>query len=130
MNTSISDYNLQQSVEDQLLCNALASIFVAKLPEAEYKIWHGHPVWFLEGNPIVGYSKLKNGIRVLFWSGASFEEPQLKLGSGKFKDASITYTKLEQVNLEDMSRWLQKAIAIQWDYKNIVRRKGELIRYK
>jgi hypothetical protein len=32
---------------------------------------------FLHGNPIVGYSKLKDCIRLLFWSGQSFDEPNL-----------------------------------------------------
>jgi hypothetical protein len=49
-------------------------------------------VWFLDGNPTVGYSRQKAGIRLMFWSGADFEEENLKPGTGKFKDASIIYT--------------------------------------
>jgi hypothetical protein len=64
----------------------LAKTIDSKLIEAENKIWHAHPVWFLDGNPIVGYSKLK--------------------------------------------RWLEKSRGIQWDYKNIVKRKGRLKRLK
>ena len=41
-------------------------------PHAENKIWHAHPVWFLDGNPVVGYSKQKVGVVLLFWSGQSF----------------------------------------------------------
>ena len=100
------------------------------LPEAEHKIWHAHPVWFLEGNPIVGYSRLKDCIRLLFWSGAGFEEEKLKPGTGKFKDASIRYTNAEQINLEDLNRWLEKSKNIQWDYKNLIKRKGVLKRIK
>jgi len=84
----------------------------------------------LEGNPVVGYSKLKGRIRVLFWSGASFEEPLLKPGSGKFKDASIDYISQDDIKVDDLKRWLQKARDIQWDYKNIVKRKGVLERLK
>lgn len=130
MNPAILAYNNLQSIEEQPICNTLASLFAENLPEATSKIWHAHPVWFLEGNPVAGYSKLKNGIRVLFWSGASFNEPQLQLGSGKFKDASITYTNIVQINTEDITRWLEKARDIQWDYKNIVKRKGQLERLK
>ena len=95
---------------------------------AENKIWHAHPVWFLDGNPIVGYSKLKDCVRLMFWSGASFDEDQLKPGTGKFKDASIRYTSADQVKKADLKRWLKKAREIQWDYKNIVKRKGVLER--
>ncbi|MFY8008668.1 MAG: DUF1801 domain-containing protein, partial [Flavobacterium sp.] len=75
-----------------------------------------------------GYSKLKSGIRLLFWSGVSFEEKDLQPGTGKFKDASITYTAVQEINPSDLNRWLQKSIHIQWDYKNIVKRKGVLER--
>lgn len=98
------------------------------LQDAESKIWHAHPVWFLDGNPIVGYSKLKDCIRLMFWSGADFDEPSLKPGTGKFKDASARYTDTEDIDLEDIERWLTKGRNIQWDYKNIYKRKGRLER--
>lgn len=122
----IREYNNKQSEEYQIICNKLALLITENLPEAENKIWHGHPVWFLNGNPIVGYDKLKTGLRLLFWSGISFEENQLKAGSGKFKDASKTYNSIDELNEVDLLRWLQKSKEIQWDYKNIVKRKGVL----
>ncbi|MBF6642083.1 DUF1801 domain-containing protein [Flavobacterium sp. J49] len=130
MNLDIQKYNNAQESEYQVICNKLAAIILKNMPEAEHKVWHAHPVWFLDGNPIVGYDKLKNGLRLMFWSGVTFEEPHLKPGSGKFKDASIMYTSLNQINTEDVERWLQKAKDIQWDYKNIVKRKGVLERLK
>ena len=130
MSTEIQSYNEKQTGEERLVCMKLASLLCEFIPEAEYKIWHKHPVWFIEGNPIVGYSKLKAGVRLMFWSGASFEEGQLKTGSGKFKDASILYNTVDQINEKDLKRWVNMAREIQWDYKNIVKRKGELIRLK
>jgi len=131
MNKDIQTYNDSQSIEDKEICNVLAEEISRGLPEAENKIWHAHPVWFLEGNPITGYSKLKDGIRLMFWSGVTFEEELLIPGkSGKFKDASITYTSAEQINTKDLKRWLKKSRDIQWDYKNIVKRKGVLERLK
>ncbi|WP_316748905.1 DUF1801 domain-containing protein [Pedobacter gandavensis] len=128
MNRDIQAYNDSQSAIDQEICNLLAREINRNLNEEESKIWHAHPVWFIDGNPIVGYSKLKAGIRLMFWSGADFDEPELKPGTGKFKDASITYTDLEQINLDDVARWIEKSKKIQWDYKNIVKRKGVLLR--
>lgn len=126
----IQEYNNNQSEEYKIICNKLALLITENLPEAENKIWHRHPVWFLNGNPIVGYDKLKTGLRLLFWSGISFEENQLKAGSGKFKDASKTYNSIDELNEVDLQRWLQKSKEIQWDYKNIVKRKGVLERLK
>lgn len=130
MYKNIESYNGAQTNEDAAICNELASHINKELPEAESKIWHAHPVWFLEGNPIVGYSKLKTGLRLMFWSGADFDEALLKTGTGKFKDASVTYTSKAQINVKDLKRWLKKARNIQWDYKNLVKRKGVLERLK
>jgi hypothetical protein len=97
------------------------------LPHAENKVWHGHPVWFIDGNPIVGYAARKDNIQLLFWSGQSFDEPDLEI-EGTFKAAQKRYTKTSQIKVDDLRRWLQKSEKIQWDYKNIVKRKGELVR--
>lgn len=105
-------------------------IIDTNLPEAENKIWHSHPVWFLDGNPTVGYSKLKDCIRLMFWSGAGFNEADLKPGTGKYKDASIRYTDVKEIEEKDLKRWLKKSKQIQWDYKNIYKRKGRLVKLK
>ncbi|QQS27436.1 MAG: DUF1801 domain-containing protein [Sphingobacteriales bacterium] len=125
MNPEITKYNEQQSIIDKEICNLLANTICKELQDAEHKIWHAHPVWFINGNPIVGYSKLKDCIRLLFWSGQSFEEEKLQK-EGKFKAAEIRYTSVSQINLTDLNKWLKKARTIQWDYKNIVKRKGQL----
>ncbi len=129
MNKDISSYNNSQASEDKAICELLRKDIDANLPEAESKIWHAHPVWFLEGNPIVGYSKLKDSVRLLFWSGQSFDEPDLHI-EGTFKAADARYTSIDQINVKDLHRWLKKAKEIQWDYKNIVKRRGVLERLK
>ncbi|KAA5805488.1 DUF1801 domain-containing protein [Alkalicaulis satelles] len=111
------------------VCDALAAAISAGLPGAEAKIWHAHPVWFLDGNPVAGYSRLKSCVRLLFWSGQSFDEPGLS-PEGKFKAAEARFTAADQIPHGDLARWLAKARDIQWDYKNIVRRKGRLERLK
>ena len=129
MNKDIQAYNEGQQSEEKEICTILAQEITRHLPDAENKIWHAHPVWFLEGNPIVGYSKLKNGIRLLFWSGQSFDEEGLQK-EGSFKAAEVRYASAEEIHIKDLKRWLQKAREIQWDYKNIVKRKGVLERLK
>jgi len=129
MHSDTKKYNEAQGPNEGAICQLLAEQIDRGLPEAENKIWHGHPVWFLEGNPIVGYSKMKNCVRLLFWSGQSFAEEPLEK-EGTFKAAEIRYTEAGQVDTKDLHRWLGKARDIQWDYKNIVRRKGRLERLK
>lgn len=125
---TIQAYNKQLTLVEADICDYLASIISEELTEADCKIWHAHPVWFINGNPIVGYSKQKAGIRFMFWSGADFDEKLLSTKGGKFKDASIFYTSKVQVIEEDVKRWLTQSRLIQWDYKNIVKRKGKLER--
>ena len=130
MNTEIQNYNQQFSSDDREIVEKLVKIINENLPEAENKIWHSHPVWFLEGNPIVGYSKQKAGMRLMFWSGKSFEEEKLNILGGKFQDASIFFNSVEEIKENDLKKWLQKSQEIQWDYKNIVKRKGQILRLK
>lgn len=126
---SILTYNQTQTPTYRDVCEKLEELLRSGIPTATSKLWHGHPVWFLEGNPIVGYSVQKGGVRLMFWSGASFDEPLL-IGTSKFKDASIFYNSLDEIDEEYIMVWLKKAKTIQWDYKNIVKRKGVLERLK
>lgn len=128
MHPRVLQYNIKQTAGHRQVCDLLAQEIDKALGDAENKIWHGHPVWFLNGNPIVGYSAQKPGIRLMFWSGADFDEPGLNVVGKKFKDASVFFNDVSEVRVRDVRRWLKKAKLIQWDYKNIVRRKGRLER--
>lgn len=130
MNKEIETYNNKQNLLDKEICDQLVTIIDNELTESENKIWHSHPVWFLNGNPIVGYCKQKAGIRLMFWSGADFEEEKLNVRGAKFKDASIFFNKISDIKKNDLKLWLKKSMEIQWDYKNIVKRKGVLERLK
>ena len=123
----ISSYNGALKGEDKAICDALKQEIEKALPKAESRIWHGSPVWFLDGNPIVGYHKLKANVRLLFWSGQSFEEEGL-VPEGTFKAAEARYNNLAEVKVTPLRRWLAKSKKIQWDYKNLVKRKGKLER--
>ena len=127
MLSEIQNYNQNLPLEYSKIADFLAEEICKTLPMATYKIWHAHPVWFLDENPVVGYSKLKGCIRLLFWSGQSFDEPGLS-NEGKFKAAEIRYSAIDQINTKDLKRWLKKSAEIQWDYKNIVKRRGVLER--
>jgi hypothetical protein len=131
----VMEYHAAQEPGDRKICAALAAAIEAglgKVEGVECKVWHRHPVWFIDGNPVVGYSKLKGGggcVRLLFWSGQSFEEPGL-VPEGSFRAAEARYASEGEVVAKDLKRWLRKAVEIQWDYKNIVKRKGRLERLK
>lgn len=129
MNKDIKDYNDKLSSPDREICELLAKEINSELKEATSKIWHKNPVWFLDENPVAGYAKIKNNVQLLFWSGQSFEESDLE-SEGSFKAAQKRYTSLDQIDLEDLKRWLKKSREIQWDYKNIVKRRGKLERLK
>ena len=128
MTPDIQKYHARLSEADHAICDRLEAEITRGLRGAEAKVWHAHPVWFLEGNPIVGYSRQKAGIRLMFWSGADFDEPGLDVLGAKFKDASCFYTDVAEIKPTALRRWLTKARKIQWDYKNIVKRRGKLLR--
>jgi hypothetical protein len=120
--TSIQAFNEAQAGEDREICDRLRRVIDRELPEADSRIWHAHPVWFLEGNPIVGYSRLKTCVRLLFWSGQSFVSPGLS-PEGTFKAAERRYTAPDQVDEDELERWIGEARTIQWDYKNLMKKK-------
>lgn len=129
MHEDTSMYNRALSPADQQTCDLLAREIDKALLDAENKVWHGDPVWFLDGNPVVGYNKLKGGVRLLFWSGQSFASSGLS-PEGKFNAAEARFSSVDQVDKKALRSWLNECQDVQWDYKNIVRRKGKLERLK
>jgi hypothetical protein len=127
MNKDVATYHKALLPSDREICDVLFDEISKALPDAENKVWHRHPVWFINGNPIVGYDKLKDCVRLLFWSGQSFDEPGLA-NEGSFKAAEARYIAAKEVKVTHLRRWLKKSKTIQWDYKNIVKRKGVLER--
>ncbi|TXG77718.1 DUF1801 domain-containing protein [Patescibacteria group bacterium] len=125
---TIDEYNQTLAKEFSAIANRLKNLIDTSLLDTENKLWHGHPVWFINSNPIVGYSLQKKGVRLMFWSGADFEEPKLQPGTGKFKDASVFYNSVDEISPNDIKNWCQKAIGIQYNYRDIIKNKGQLER--
>jgi hypothetical protein len=114
----ILDHQSKLSVGDAQIGLTLIKLISKTLPMAEGKVWHGHPVWFIDGNPVVGYSLKKAGIEVLFWSGQSFKLEGLR-AIGKFKAAGIALPTIQDLNKKLLTTWLGEALSIQWDYANL-----------
>lgn len=126
--STIAGYNTAQNKKVRDVCVALEKIITTHLKKSESKIWHGSPVWFIAGNPIVAYSVRKDGrVSLMFFSGQGFDEKDL-LPAGKFKAAEFIYASVTEIQIAPLKRWLKKAKTIQWDYKNIVKNKGVLRR--
>jgi len=122
----ITAYDVSQDADRRAICERLSAVFDEELPDAESKVWHGHPVWFLAGNPVAGYAARKVGVQLLFWSGQSFGESDLK-PEGTFKAAEARYSSADEIDEDAVRRWAAKARDIQWDYKNIRATKGRLV---
>lgn len=123
---TIPEYNKEQTVDIKMICDFLELSINKSLKNGESKIWHGTPVWFIQGNPVVAYSVRKNSsVSLMFFSGQSFDEKDL-YPEGKFKAAEIFYTDVKEIKITHLKKWLKKAESIQWDYKNIVKNKGKL----
>lgn len=118
----IADYNKKLSKSDQEIASTLCDLIAKKLPKSEGKVWHGHPVWFIDENPIVGYSLKKSGIEVLFWSGQSFELSGLR-AIGKFKAAAYAIASIDELDKKSLNTWLAEAKTVQWDYVNLPKKR-------
>jgi hypothetical protein len=80
------------------------------------------PVWFMDGNPVVGYNATAKYVNLLFWNGQSFIEKGLT-AAGKFKAAQIKYTDVSEIDEKTLRRWLKEAGTKIWNFKDI--RKGK-----
>ena len=124
---TVAAYHAARTPADRAICDRLRALIDAGLPDGETMMWHAHPVTFLDGNPIVGYGALKDCIRLMFWSGQGFATPGLSK-SGTFKAGEVRFTDADQIDPDRIAVWLSESRDIQWDYKNIVKRKGRLER--
>ena len=77
MTKDIKLYNKSLPPEKARICTFLAEEIDHALPEAKGKIWHRHPVWFLDDNPVVGYSKLKKVSGCCFGVGRALRKSAL-----------------------------------------------------
>lgn len=116
----IVNYNNELAPDFQALAKQFCANISETVPQAQGKLWHGHPVWFIDGNPIAGYSLKKAGLEVLFWSGQSFQKPGLK-ALGSFKAAATPLQ--SEGDFAAINEWLQEAIVIQWDYSNLPKKR-------
>jgi uncharacterized protein YdhG (YjbR/CyaY superfamily) len=116
---TLAQYSAQHLAACDTICQQLRAQIDAALSLAASKIWHGSPVWFMQGNPVVGYNVTsKNHVNLLFWSGQLFDEPALK-AMGKFQAAQVQFKAPMDIDIPLLQRWLQKAATIVWDYQGM-----------
>ena len=123
----IERYHERLDPDDRRVCAVLRGEIDRVLTGATSKVWHAHPVWFLDDNPIVGYDRLKDAIRLMFWSGQSFGTPGLT-ATGTFQAAEARYTAVEDIDLVALASWLEESRSVQWNYRDIRKTKGKLER--
>jgi hypothetical protein len=111
---SISAYNKALKTKHKGICDSLRKTIDAALPKATSKVWHGHPVWFIGENPVVGYSTKSTGIALLFWNGQSLGEPALAT-VGSFHAAELKYADIADIDGKLLARCLKKAKTDIWD---------------
>jgi hypothetical protein len=116
ISADIQEYNSKLEDSHREIAQSLCDLVSQALPNAEGKVWHGHPVWFIDGNPIAGYSLKRSGIEVLFWSGKSFATAGLR-PVGKYQAAGLAVDSLGEV--AKVSTFMAEAQSVQWNYKDL-----------
>lgn len=116
ISADIQEYNSNLDDAHREIAQGLCDLVSQSLPNAEGKVWHGHPVWFIDGNPIAGYSLKKSGIEVLFWSGKSFATAGLG-PVGKYQAAGIAIETTDDV--DKVKPFMAEAGSVQWNYKDL-----------
>src|SRR5262245_23663035 len=109
-------YTRAQSPVFRPICEELGALITAVIPKATCKVWHGSPVWFIDDNPVVGYSANAKAVKLLFWNGQAFDEPDLK-PVGKYGAAQAVFGSAAEVDAKVVRRCLRKAKADVFDSK-------------
>ena len=112
----IDAYAHAQSPTFQAICDRLRAMIDTALPEATSKVWHGIPVWFLEENPVVGYSANAKSVNLLFWNGQAFDDERLK-PVGKYGAAQAIFVDIGEIDPKAIRGWLKKAQVNVFDSK-------------
>jgi len=60
-----------------LIANLLKEEIDMYLVQAEAKMYHALPVWFIDGNALVGYRGNAKGVKLILGNGQAFGEPEL-----------------------------------------------------
>ena len=104
----IAAYSRGQPLASRAICDLLHRLIDASLSKAASRVWHGSPVWFIDDNPVVGYSATAKGVQLLFWNGQAFDEAGLK-PMGKYRAAQATFTDVAEIDPKAIRRWLKMA---------------------
>lgn len=123
----ILNYSKSQNERFAAICDTLRVEIEKILSNATSRIYYSMPVWFIDGNPIVGYNASSKYVNLLFWSGQSFKQPGL-IAAGKFKAAQIKYHSVEEIDIKALRRWLKESKTIIWDYNNLRKNAGKMVR--
>jgi hypothetical protein len=73
-------------------------------------------VWFIDDNPVVGYSATAKGVNLLFWNGRAFDEADLS-PVGKYQASQASFADAAEIDPKVVARWLKKAKADVLDSK-------------
>ncbi|HMQ15123.1 MAG TPA: DUF1801 domain-containing protein [Phycisphaerae bacterium] len=112
----LSAYADGQALPFRAMCNTLRTLIDSALPGATSKVWHGSPVWFIDDNPVVGYSATAKSVNLLFWNGPALDEPDLK-PVGKYGAAQAVFAASDDIDGQAIRRWLKRAGANVFDSK-------------
>jgi hypothetical protein len=111
---AIAAYSQRQSPALRAICDVLRALIEAALPRAASKVWHGSPVWFIDDNPVVGYSATAKEVKLLFWNGQAFDAPGLR-PVGKYRAAQAVFNDAVDVDPKVVRVWLRQAKADVFD---------------
>jgi uncharacterized protein YdhG (YjbR/CyaY superfamily) len=119
---TIASYISAQRPELATVCRLLCKEIDATLPMSGMMIYHGMPVWFIAGNPVVGFGiNAKKKVNLLFWNGQAFKEPDLE-AVGKFHAAQVQFSDVEEIDRKKLKKWLKKAGKDIWDFEGYRRK--------
>ncbi|GIG22119.1 hypothetical protein Cch01nite_28430 [Cellulomonas chitinilytica] len=104
---SIDEYVAALPADQAAVATALRSRIDAGLPDAEGRMWHGHPVWLRGDDPVAGFKAFPRWVTLLLWHGSEVTEATDALtASADGTRWSLKITAPDEVDESALDGWL------------------------
>jgi hypothetical protein len=103
---SIDDYIAAHDF--QPVQTALRDLLDAHLPQAEGRVYHGHPIWLVDKTMLAGFKVYSSYVTFMIWQGQDVDDPTGRLVPGARRMASVKLASPSDVDADAFAGWLKQ----------------------
>jgi len=106
--TTIDAYLAGLGAPQRDIADALVPILDTGATDAVGRVWHGHPVWLIDGTPVAGFKAYPKYVTFMIWGGQLLADESGRLERGA-RMGTVKLASVDDVDRELFLEWLQQA---------------------